>query len=162
MEIMFSIYFHRLTSRTVPLVMTPNDVYNGELGFFLTPIIGNWNVAFNSGWVTCAFVNRNALSDEIIFKGKFLRQTETGFAENFTIGRMNRSYFGGFRVKPSPTKHGFVTKRFHAFSKKTNWDYIFKKAQIDDKLRRFPDWTTRKTSASLTALTCGMGTSHLP
>jgi hypothetical protein len=30
-----------LTSRTVPFVITPNDVYNGELGFFLTPRIGN-------------------------------------------------------------------------------------------------------------------------
>lgn len=39
------------------------------------------------------------------------------FVFDFTVGRINRSNFGGFRVNPSPTKHGFVTKRFHAFSK---------------------------------------------
>jgi hypothetical protein len=37
---------------------------------------------------------------------------------NVTIGRMKRSNFGGLRVKPSPTKQGLVTKRFHAFSKR--------------------------------------------
>lgn len=50
----------------------------------------------------------------------------------FTIGRINRSNFGGLRVKPSPTKHGFVTKRFQAFSDKIKrettvkiFDFIF-------------------------------------
>lgn len=44
----------------VPLVITPSPVYIGELGFFLTPIIGRQNVAFSSGCVTCAFLNLNA------------------------------------------------------------------------------------------------------
>jgi hypothetical protein len=37
-----------LTSITVPFVKTPREVYKGDWGFFLTPRIGNWNVAFNS------------------------------------------------------------------------------------------------------------------
>ena len=41
---------------TVPLVITPNEVNSGELGFFLTPIIGKQKVAFNSGCVTWALV----------------------------------------------------------------------------------------------------------
>ena len=49
-----------LTSTIVPLVMTPNDVYMGELGFFFTPMIGRQNVAFSSGCVTCAFLKRSA------------------------------------------------------------------------------------------------------
>lgn len=32
-----------------------------------------------------------------------------------TIGLMKRSYFGGLRVKPSPTKHTLVTILFQAF-----------------------------------------------
>ena len=32
---------------TVPFVMTPRDVYIGDCGFFLTPINGKQNVAFN-------------------------------------------------------------------------------------------------------------------
>ena len=41
-----------LTSTTVPLVITPSDVYSGDVGFFFTPIIGRQNVAFRSGCVT--------------------------------------------------------------------------------------------------------------
>jgi len=44
----------------------------------------------------------------------------------FTIGRINRSNFGGFRVNPSPTKQGLVTKRFHVFSKIKNLLFIDK------------------------------------
>lgn len=46
-----------LTSMTVPLVMTPSVVYSVEEGFFFTPRMGKQNVAFSSGWVTCAFLN---------------------------------------------------------------------------------------------------------
>ena len=80
-----------LTSMTVPLVMTPKLVNIGLEGFFFTPIIGKQKVAFNSGCVTWAFLNRIA------------------------IGLMKRSYFGIFRVKSSGTKHTFVTILFHAF-----------------------------------------------
>uniref|UniRef100_H2XW23 Uncharacterized protein n=1 Tax=Ciona intestinalis TaxID=7719 RepID=H2XW23_CIOIN len=85
----------------------------GEEGFFFTPITGRQNVAFNSGWVTWAFLNRSA------------------------IGRMNLSYFGGFRVKLSGTKQTLVHILFQAF------------------FFLFPVVTTRKTSASLCARTFG-------
>ena len=68
-----------LTSITVPFVITPSVVYSWLLGFFFTPMMSRWKVACSSGCVTCAFLNRIA------------------------IGRMKRSYFGGLRVKPSPT-----------------------------------------------------------
>lgn len=45
---------------TVPFVITPSEVYNGELGFFLTPMMGKQKVAFNSGCVTWAFLKRRA------------------------------------------------------------------------------------------------------
>jgi hypothetical protein len=38
------------------------------------------------------------------------------FLKRRAIGRINRSYFGGFRVNPSPTKVTFVIIRFHSFS----------------------------------------------
>ncbi len=41
-----------LTSRIVPLVKTPNEVYNGDWGFFLTPRIGNWKVVLSSAVVS--------------------------------------------------------------------------------------------------------------
>jgi hypothetical protein len=47
---------------------------------------------------------------------KYLRINNLFLVFFFTIGRINRSNFGGFRVNPSPTKQGFVTKRFHTFS----------------------------------------------
>lgn len=62
----------------------------------------------------------------------------------FTIGRMKRSYLGGFRVKPSPTKQTLVTIRFQAF------------------FCRLPVRTTFNTSVSPCARTFGRGTSHLP
>lgn len=61
-----------------------------------------------------------------------------------TIGLMKRSYFGGFRVKPSPTKQTFVTILFHAF------------------FCLFPVLMTLRTSVSPCARTLGRGTSHLP
>jgi hypothetical protein len=36
------------TSMTVPFVRTPRDVYIGDCGFFFTPRIWSWNVAFRS------------------------------------------------------------------------------------------------------------------
>ena len=80
-----------LTSITVPLVMTPREVYMADEGFFLTPKISRQNVAFSSGCVTWAFFMRKPL------------------------GRINLSYLGGFRVKFGSTKVIFVTTRFQAF-----------------------------------------------
>ena len=77
---------------TVPLVMTPMEVYIGPLGFFLTPIISKLNVHFSSGWVMWALVKRRP------------------------IGLINRSYLGGFRVKPGPTNVTLVTSRFHCLA----------------------------------------------
>ena len=82
------------TSIIYPLVMTPREVYMGPLGFFFTPIISRLNVHLSSGWVTWALVKRNP------------------------VGRMNRSYFGGFLVKPGPTNVAFVTILFHCFAAK--------------------------------------------
>jgi len=57
-----------------------------------------------------------------------------------TIGRMNRSNFGGFRVKPSPTKHGFVTKRFQAFSTRIQSKVKeYNSSSSSPLLFRFPD-----------------------
>jgi hypothetical protein len=81
---------------TVPLVMTPMEVYMGPLGFFFTPMISRLKVHLSSGWVTCAFVKRNP------------------------IGRMKRSYLGGLRVNPGPTKVTFVTIRFHCLAAVNN------------------------------------------
>lgn len=47
------------TSITVPFVNTPSEVYNGDVGFFFTPMMGRWNVAFSSGCVTCALLYLN-------------------------------------------------------------------------------------------------------
>lgn len=49
------------------------------LGFFLMPMMSRQKVALSSGCVTCALVIRRP------------------------VGRMKRSYFGGFRVKAGPT-----------------------------------------------------------
>lgn len=76
----------------VPLVMTPRDVYIGPLGFFLIPMISRQKVHLSSGWVTWALVKRSP------------------------DGRMKRSYFGGFLVKPGPTNVAFVTILFHCFA----------------------------------------------
>jgi hypothetical protein len=59
-------------------------------------------------------------------------------------GRMKRSYFGGLRVKPSPTNVAFVMTRFHDF------------------FMRLPLFITRKISSSAIGRTLGSGTSHLP
>ena len=80
-----------LTSITVPLVMTPSCVKVVDCGFFFTPMMGRQNVALSSGWVTCTFLNRNA------------------------IGRINLSNLGGFLVKLSPTYVTLVTILFHPF-----------------------------------------------
>lgn len=57
------------------------------------------------------------------------------FLKRIAIGRMNRSYFGFFRVKSSGTKQTLVTIRFHAF------------------FFRLPDVIILKTSASACART---------
>lgn len=63
---------------------------------------------------------------------------------DLTMGLMKRSYFGGLRVKPSPTKQTLVTILFHAF------------------FCLFPVLITLSTSVSPWARTFGRGTSHLP
>lgn len=75
----------------VPLVRTPSVVYICPFGFFLTPMMSSWKVVFRSGCVTCALEKRRP------------------------VGRMKRSYLGGLRVKPSPTKVALVIMRFHDF-----------------------------------------------
>src|SRR3989338_9662831 len=57
---------------------------------------------------------------------------------------MNRSYFGGFRVNPSPTKVTLVITRFHCFC------FLL------------PVFRTLNISSSLIGRTFGNGTSHLP
>lgn len=59
------------------------------------------------------------------------------------IGRMNRSIFTGFLVKPSPTNVAFVTIRFHAF------------------FLLFPVLMTLNISSSAIPLTLGSGTAYL-
>lgn len=76
----------------VPLVKTPREVYIGPLGFFFTLIKSRLKVALSSGCVTWALVNRNP------------------------EGRINRSYFGGFRVNPGPTNVAFVIILFHCLA----------------------------------------------
>lgn len=82
------------TSMTVPLVITPREVYIGPLGFFFTPMISRLKVHLSSGWVTWALVKRKP------------------------EGRMNLSYLGGFLVKPGPTNVAFVTILFHCLAAK--------------------------------------------
>jgi hypothetical protein len=60
------------------------------------------------------------------------------------LGRMKRSYFGGFLVNPGPTNVAFVIMRFHDF-------FI-----------RFPLRMTLNISSSATGRTLGKGTSHFP
>nr|GMD13193.1 hypothetical protein Iba_scaffold40558CG0010 [Ipomoea batatas] len=57
---------------------------------------------------------------------------------------MKRSYFGGFLVKPGPTKVAFVTILFHCLAA-----YL-------------PVLITLNISSSATGLTLGRGTSHFP
>lgn len=40
-------WYGRLTSIIVPFVMTPRLVKVGDWGFFLTPMMGRWKVAFS-------------------------------------------------------------------------------------------------------------------
>lgn len=68
-------YLH--TSMTVPLVMTPNDVYMGELGFFFTPMMGRQNVAFSSGCVTWAFLKRSACSQKNTVQLQFYNKNKS-------------------------------------------------------------------------------------
>ena len=52
-------------------------------------------------------------------ESKSLRMQEfikNNFNHIHTMGLMNRSYLGGFRVNPSPTYVTLVTILFHAFS----------------------------------------------
>jgi len=80
-----------LTSIIVPFVMIPNDEYKLECGFFFTAIISKQKVVFNSGCVTCAFLNLNA------------------------AGRIKRSNFGGLRVKCGGTNVTFSDHTFPCF-----------------------------------------------
>lgn len=74
----------------------------------------------------------------------FVKCTTITLYRDLTMGLMKRSYFGGLRVKPSPTKQTFVTILFHAF------------------FCLFPVLITLSTSVSPWARTLGRGTSHLP
>mmetsp|Transcript_100970 Transcript_100970/g.308766 ORF Transcript_100970/g.308766 Transcript_100970/m.308766 type:complete len:250 (-) Transcript_100970:173-922(-) len=109
-----------LTSMIVPFVMTPNEVYKADCGFFFTLTMSKQKVILSSGCVTCAFFCRNA------------------------AGLMYRSYFGGFRVKLSPTNEILLTMRFHAF------------------FLRLPVRKILNISSSVMALTFGIGTCHFP
>ena len=40
------------TSMMVPLVRTPREVYRGDWGFFLTPMMGSWKVVFSSAMLS--------------------------------------------------------------------------------------------------------------
>mmetsp|Transcript_6530 Transcript_6530/g.7509 ORF Transcript_6530/g.7509 Transcript_6530/m.7509 type:complete len:201 (-) Transcript_6530:230-832(-) len=104
----------------VPFVRTPSCEYIFPLGFFFTPRSSNWNVHFSSGCVTLALVKRRP------------------------VGRMKRSYFGAFLVKPCPTKVAFVIIRFQ--------ELCF----------LFPDLKTLNISSSAIGRTFGRGTSHFP
>ena len=83
--------YDTLTSKTAPFVITPNDVYVLDCGFFFTDRIGNLKVVWSYGWVTFAYLNLNP------------------------IGLMNLSCFGGFLVKFSPTKHTLFILLFQHF-----------------------------------------------
>lgn len=72
------------------------------------------------------------------------KKKTTKLCGDLTIGLIKRSYLGGFRVKPSPTKQTLVTIRFQAF------------------FCLFPVLMTLSTSVSPWARTLGRGTSHLP
>lgn len=76
----------------VPFVTTPREVYIEPLGFFFIPIISRLKVHFKCGCVTCAFVKRKP------------------------VGRMKRSYFGGFLVNPGPTNVTLVSILFHCLA----------------------------------------------
>lgn len=54
------------------------------------------------------------------------KQRVSSNEKKITIGRIKRSYFGGFLVKPSPTNVTLVTIRFHAFPKIRIIKCIFK------------------------------------
>lgn len=56
------------TSMMVPLVMTPKLVYMVDVGFFFTPMMGRQNVAFSSGCVTCALLNRRPWKRQKMFQ----------------------------------------------------------------------------------------------
>lgn len=147
----------RHTSIIVPLVIIPSCVYVGDCGFFLTLRISSWNVAFSSGWQTCAFLKRRP------------------------VGLIKRSYLGFLRVNVSPTKQAFVIIRFHCLAAlvlvncllfHNTWfrpslhtedtqtkNFVVRTEYI---LLRFPVRNTLKISSSAIGLTLGTGTSHLP
>ena len=66
------------------------------------------------------------------------------FLNRMPVGLTKRSYFGGFRTNPSPTKVALVIIRFHAF------------------FFRFPVLITLNISASEMLGTFGIGTVHFP
>ena len=99
------------------------------------------------------------------------------------LGRMKRSYLGGFRVKLGPTKVTLVTMRFHCFFRRfplcstlnisvsatgRTWRSGARINQADAQKLRTPgdDTAGRGSSALVHALqnsrTLGRGTSHFP
>lgn len=87
-------------------------------------------------------VNKRATVNKLCHRCKNI--TNTQLCCGLTIGLIKRSYLGGFRVKPSPTKQTLVTIRFQAF------------------FCLFPVLMTLSTSVSPWARTLGKGTSHFP
>ena len=73
------------------MVITPNEVYTPDWGFFFTESMGSLKVVFNSGWVTLASLKRRPM------------------------GLINLSCFGGFLVKFSPTKQILLILLFQHF-----------------------------------------------
>jgi len=118
--------------------MTPSCVYIGDCGFFFTPRICSWNVAFKSA-VEKKDVNGSRAQKET----DRLRCVTFAFLYRSAMGRMNRSILTGFLVNASPTNVAFVTIRFH------------------DLLLLFPVFTTLNISSSAIPRTFGSGTAYL-
>ena len=95
-------------------------MYVFDCGFFFTERMGNLKVVLSSGWVTLASLKRRPM------------------------GRMNRSNFGGLRVKFSPTNVILLILLFQHF------------------LFLLPDLITSNISASVMGFTFSTGTAHLP
>lgn len=102
--------------------------------------LGVWREPFWNASPTMGTVNKN----KVIKNRSPLWKYREKLCGDLTIGLIKRSYLGGFRVKPSPTKQTLVTIRFQAF------------------FCLFPVLMTLSTSVSPWARTLGRGTSHLP
>lgn len=119
----------------VPFVITPSCVYIGDCGFFFTPMIDNWKVAFKSAI-------RSFQSAQSYYFTDYSRCVTFARLNRNAIGRTNLSIFTGLRVKPSPTKVAFVTIRFQAL------------------LLLFPVRITLNISSSAIPRTFGNGTAY--